>query len=75
MIITKEIKNSFYILCQQSMLCMILKYNVHFSAGDYISQCRNLTFVINVAPFSTGKYNSWMEWKNLNESMSQCSNA
>lgn len=37
--------------------------------------CRNLTFVINVAPFSTGKYNSWMEWTNLNESMSQCSKA
>jgi len=49
MIITKEIKHPFYILCQQSTLCMILKYNVHFSAGRYISRCRNLSFVIKVA--------------------------
>lgn len=37
MIITKEIKNPFYILCQHSMLHMILKYIVYLSAGDYIS--------------------------------------
>lgn len=34
-----------------------LKYNVRFSAGDYISLCRSPTFVMNVSSFSTGKYN------------------